>query len=67
VVVVEQKAHAALEAADDAAVLAGGIVAMSGSAAQVLADEHMAELFLGGTARAPAAGSVNGASRSAED
>jgi branched-chain amino acid transport system ATP-binding protein len=68
VVVVEQKAHAALEAADDAAVLVGGTVAMSGTAAEILADKRMAELFLGGpTAVTAPAESARGAGPTAPE
>ncbi len=48
VLLVEQKAHAALALADWAYVLTGGTVAMSAPAADVLADPSIGELFLGG-------------------
>jgi ABC-type branched-subunit amino acid transport system ATPase component len=48
VILVEQKAEAALKVADDAAVLVGGEIALSGTGQQILADEHVAEIFLGG-------------------
>jgi ABC-type branched-subunit amino acid transport system ATPase component len=48
VLLVEQKAHAALALADWAYVLTGGTVAMSAPAAEVLADPSIGELFLGG-------------------
>lgn len=48
VLLVEQKAHAALELADWACVLVQGSVAKSASAQEVLADPEMAEVFLGG-------------------
>lgn len=50
---VEQKAHAALEMADWAYVMIGGQVAKSARAAEVLADPAMGELFLGGRSRLP--------------
>ncbi len=48
VLLVEQKARAALELSDWAYVLVRGRVAKSAPAAEVLADEEMAEVFLGG-------------------
>ena len=48
VLLVEQKAHAALELADWAYVMVGGRVAMSAPGRQVLEDPDMAEIFLGG-------------------
>lgn len=54
VVLVEQKAEAALQVADDAAVLVSGEIAMAGTGAEILRDEQMAEIFLG--AQAGAAG-----------
>lgn len=48
VLLVEQKARAALELSDWAYVLVRGRVAKSAPAADVLADEEMAEVFLGG-------------------
>ncbi len=50
---VEQKAHAALEMSDWAYVMIGGQVAKSARAAEVLADPAMGELFLGGSSRRP--------------
>jgi branched-chain amino acid transport system ATP-binding protein len=48
VLLVEQKARAALRLADTASVLVRGRVAMSAPAAEVLASREMAEVFLGG-------------------
>ncbi len=48
VLLVEQKAHAALELSDFAYVLVRGRVAMSAPARQVLDDPAMGEVFLGG-------------------
>ena len=48
VLLVEQKAQAALRLADTASVLVQGRVVMSAPAAQVLASGEMAEVFLGG-------------------
>src|SRR5262249_13874502 len=48
VLLVEQKAQAALRLADTASVLVQGQVAMSAPAAEVLASPEMAEVFLGG-------------------
>jgi ABC-type branched-subunit amino acid transport system ATPase component len=48
VMLVEQKAEAALKVADDAAVLVGGEIALSGTGQEILADEHVGEIFLGG-------------------
>jgi ABC-type branched-subunit amino acid transport system ATPase component len=48
VLLVEQKAQAALRLADTASVLVQGQVAMSAPAAEVLASREMAEVFLGG-------------------
>ena len=48
VMLVEQKAEAALKVADDAAVLVGGEIALSGSGQEILADKHVGEIFLGG-------------------
>jgi branched-chain amino acid transport system ATP-binding protein len=45
---VEQKAHAALELSDWAYVMVGGKVTMSAPAQDVLADPSMGEIFLGG-------------------
>jgi ABC-type branched-subunit amino acid transport system ATPase component len=56
VLLVEQKAQAALRLADTAAVLVQGQVVMAAPAAQVLASPEMAEVFLGG--QAPAAKAV---------
>lgn len=55
VLLVEQKAQAALRLADHAYVLVAGEVAMSAPAAEVLASPGMAEIFLGGqTGQQPA-------------
>jgi branched-chain amino acid transport system ATP-binding protein len=54
VLLVEQKAQAALRLADVASVLVQGKVAMAAPAAQVLASPQMAEVFLGGRATGPA-------------
>jgi ABC-type branched-subunit amino acid transport system ATPase component len=51
VVLVEQKAEAALKVADDAAVLVRGEIALTGTGAEVLSNEHVAEIFLGGGGR----------------
>ena len=48
VLLVEQKARAALRLADTASVLVRGRVAMSAPASEVLASREMAEVFLGG-------------------
>ncbi|HUZ51054.1 MAG TPA: ATP-binding cassette domain-containing protein [Streptosporangiaceae bacterium] len=48
ILLVEQKTRLALETADWAYVLVQGGVAMAASARDVLADERMAEVFLGG-------------------
>lgn len=48
VVLVEQKAEAALKVADDAAVLVSGQIALAGSGEDILRNEHVAEIFLGG-------------------
>jgi ABC-type branched-subunit amino acid transport system ATPase component len=53
VLLVEQKAQAALRLADTASVLVQGEVAMSAPAAQVLASSEMAEVFLGGRVSQP--------------
>lgn len=50
VLLVEQRAQAALKLADFACVLVQGRVAMAAGAAQVLASPEMAEIFLGGRA-----------------
>ncbi len=50
VLLVEQRAQAALKLADFACVLVQGRVAMSAPAAEVLANPEMAEIFLGGRA-----------------
>ena len=52
VLLVEQKAQAALRLADTASVLVQGQVAMSAPAAEVLTSSEMAEVFLGGRVRA---------------
>ncbi len=51
VLLVEQRAHAALELADWAYVLVQGNVAMSAPAADVLRNPEMGEVFLGGTVK----------------
>jgi branched-chain amino acid transport system ATP-binding protein len=48
VLLVEQRAHAALELSDWAYVLVGGRIARSARGAEVLADPEMGEVFLGG-------------------
>jgi branched-chain amino acid transport system ATP-binding protein len=53
VLLVEQKAQAALRLADTASVLVQGQVAMSAPAAEVLASSEMAEVFLGGRVSQP--------------
>lgn len=53
VLLVEQKAQAALQLADTASVLVQGQVAMSAPAAEVLASSGMAEVFLGGRVSRP--------------
>ncbi len=52
VLLVEQRAHAALELSDWAYVLVGGRIAVSATASQVLADPEMGEVFLGGQVKA---------------
>ncbi len=52
VILVEQKAEAALTVADDAAVLVGGEIALAGTGPEILANEDVAEIFLGGARRA---------------
>ena len=47
VLLVEQKAEAALKVADDAAVLVEGEVVLHGSGAEILGNERVAEIFLG--------------------
>lgn len=47
VLLVEQKAEAALRVADDAAVLVNGQIVLSGRGADILRDEHVGEIFLG--------------------
>lgn len=47
VLLVEQKAEAALKVAHDAAVLVNGEIVMSGSGREILEDQHVAEIFLG--------------------
>lgn len=51
VVLVEQKAEAALQVADDAAVLVGGDIAVTGSGTEILESEDVGEIFLGGRRR----------------
>lgn len=48
VVLVEQKAEAALKVADDAAVLVSGQLELAGTGEEILRNEHVAEIFLGG-------------------
>ncbi len=48
VLLVEQKAEAALKVADDAAVLVDGQVVLTGSGPEILKNRHVAEIFLGG-------------------
>ena len=50
VLIVEQKAQAALKVAHSASVLVSGLVALAGTGQQVLDDAVVAELFLGGAA-----------------
>jgi branched-chain amino acid transport system ATP-binding protein len=52
VLLVEQRAHAALELSDWAYVLVQGSVAFAGPAADVLAHPEMGEVFLGGSVKA---------------
>jgi branched-chain amino acid transport system ATP-binding protein len=52
VLLVEQNARAGLQAADRAAVMDGGVVALEGEAASLLADPRVAELYLGGRVHA---------------
>ncbi len=47
VLLVEQKAEAALKVADDAAVLIDGQVVLTGSGPEILKNQHVAEIFLG--------------------
>jgi ABC-type branched-subunit amino acid transport system ATPase component len=47
VLLVEQKAEAALRVADDAAVLVNGQIVLSGRGADILHNEHVGEIFLG--------------------
>lgn len=63
VVLVEQKAEAALKVADDAAVLVSGQLELTGTGEEILRNEHVAEIFLGGhTGRTrPGAGRWQGA------
>lgn len=55
VMLVEQKAEAALKVAHNAAVLVDGRVAVTGTGRDVLEDEHVGEIFLGGKPGAQAA------------
>jgi branched-chain amino acid transport system ATP-binding protein len=48
VLLVEQNARAALEIADRGVVMENGVVALSGEARSLLADDRVAELYLGG-------------------
>jgi ABC-type branched-subunit amino acid transport system ATPase component len=50
VVLVEQKAEAALKVADDAVVLVSGQIALAGTGEDILRNEDVAEIFLGGQA-----------------
>ena len=52
VLLVEQRAHVALELSDWAYVLVGGRIARAAPAAEILADPEMGEVFLGGSVRA---------------
>jgi ABC-type branched-subunit amino acid transport system ATPase component len=47
VLLVEQKAEAALKIANDAAVLVDGQIVLEGSGPEILQNEHVAEIFLG--------------------
>jgi len=47
VVVVEQKAEAALKVANDAVVLVGGRIVLAGSGKEILEDDRVGEIFLG--------------------
>jgi branched-chain amino acid transport system ATP-binding protein len=53
VLLVEQNARAGLQVADRGAVMDGGVVALEGEAAGLLADPKVAELYLGGHVHAP--------------
>jgi branched-chain amino acid transport system ATP-binding protein len=48
VMLVEQKAEAALKIADEAAVLVGGKVAVTGTGQEIARNPYVAEIFLGG-------------------
>jgi branched-chain amino acid transport system ATP-binding protein len=48
ILIVEQNARAALAVADRAAVMEGGRIALSGSAADLADDPKVVELYLGG-------------------
>jgi branched-chain amino acid transport system ATP-binding protein len=50
ILLVEQNARKALELADRGLVLRSGATALTGSAAQLLQDEHLRSAYLGGTA-----------------
>jgi len=47
VVLVEQKAEAALKVANDAVVLVGGTIVLAGSGKEILEDDRVGEIFLG--------------------
>lgn len=47
VLLVEQKAEAALKIADDAAVLVDGQIVLQGAGPEILRNEHVGEIFLG--------------------
>ena len=47
VVLVEQKAEAALKVANDAVVLVGGAIVLAGSGKEILEDDRVGEIFLG--------------------
>ena len=47
VVLVEQKAEAALKVANDAVVLVGGAIVLAGSGKEILEDNRVGEIFLG--------------------
>jgi len=63
VLLVEQKARAALCLADTAAVLVRGQAAMPAPAAEVLASREMAEVFLGGPGGTAGPGTPGGGAR----
>jgi len=47
VILVEQKAEAALKVANDAVVLVGGTIVLAGTGKEILEDERVGEIFLG--------------------